>query len=388
MKKTRKLLAVTLALAMLMATGITATAAQTVTLPLGIPHDDRPGLVLGTLSFSNVTSYKVGYTENNAFPYRDAGRDSNNHPHGFLGSSPGVLANANIYTIHIAKSTSIVYKRPAGATYESEVTSLYLYSGGLTPGGRDPITEGIERGTGQHEDIGTYHYVMNDSYYQIDGPGVFVIALVIEGARSHVFLVFVDENAPVESGPAWLEGADDWAKPGLTEAYSRGLVIDAMIGNWKVNTNRLQAADAMVNMIESVTGKSLDQVAAEKGFDMNDRFSDTDSKAATFLKASGISTGVDGVRYDARGTFSRAQMVTMIGRMAENIFDMDLSGAPLGSVKFNDILNDAPWADQYVGWAAEVGITQGLGGDRFGSRADLQNQQTGVFMSRAFDVLK
>jgi len=171
-------------------------------------------------------------------------------------------------------------------------------------------------------------------------------------------------------------------------SFSEQFMADGMAGNWTRNTTRLQAADAMVKLIESVTGKTIDQIAAEKGFNMNDRFADTDSKAAAFLKASGISAGVDGVNYGVPLGFNRAQMVTMLGRMAEKIFDMDLSGYPLGSAQFQDILGAADWADGYIGWAAEVGITQGTQYTLFSPLNGLEKQQTGVFMNRAFGVLK
>jgi hypothetical protein len=228
--------------------------------------------------------------------------------------------------------------------------------------------------------------VVHGSYIQINEPGVYLVVPRHGSGENVAFLVIIETSDSDEVSDLRLAGANDWAIPELTEALARGLVTDAMIGNWTNDTSRLQAADAMVKMIESVTGKTIDQVAAERGFDMNDRFADTDSRAATFLKASGISSGVDGVNYGVALSFSRAQMVTMLGRMAENIFDMDLSGFPLGSDRFLD-LGNFPWADAYVGWAAEVGITQGTHPTKFGSSEFLQNQQLGVFMNRAYDVL-
>ena len=91
---------------------------------------------------------------------------------------------------------------------------------------------------------------------------------------------------------------------------------------------------------------------------------------------------MDGVRYDPNGTFTRAQMVTMLGRMAENILGIDFAGSPLGSEMFSDIPD---WASVYVGWAAQAGITNGIGGGLFDSDGTLQNQHTGVFAYRAYN---
>ena len=186
-------------------------------------------------------------------------------------------------------------------------------------------------------------------------------------------------DTPAPSGPT--AGAASWAIEGLEEALENGLVIDSMIGNWTRPTSRLLAADAVVRLIEVTTGDTIDAIAAENGYDMTDKFSDTDNKSVTFLKAAGISNGVDGTRYDPNGTFTRAQMVTMLGRMAENILGIDFSGSPLGT----DVFSDVPdWASVYVGWAAQAGITDGVGGGRFDSNGTLQNQHTGVFANRAY----
>ena len=145
--------------------------------------------------------------------------------------------------------------------------------------------------------------------------------------------------------------------------------------------DRLLAAQAIVWLIESVTGSTIGEIAEEYGFDMSVPFGDTDDKAATFLKAAGISEGVDDNRYDPTGTFTRAQMVTMLGRMAKTLFDVDMSDYPKGS----DLFTDVPaWADDYVGWAGAAGITQGVGGGRFDSTGTLTNQHTNIFAFRAF----
>ena len=181
-----------------------------------------------------------------------------------------------------------------------------------------------------------------------------------------------------------LDGAADWAVPELQQAFDAGLIIEAMHGNWTQPTSRLLAAEAIFNLIVVSTGKSVEQIIEEKGFDMADGFDDTDSKYATFLKIAGISAGVGNNRYDPDGTFTRAQMVTMLGRVATNIFGMDLSDYPLGT----DVFTDVPgWTgtNEAIGWAAELGITRDISDTLFDSDGILTNQQTGIFIFRAFD---
>ena len=73
----------------------------------------------------------------------------------------------------------------------------------------------------------------------------------------------------------------------------------------------------------------------------------------------------------------------MLGRAAEYIFGADTGGYALGSEIFVD---DIPgFADGYVGWAAEIGITS-VGEERlFDAAGQLEIRQTGVFANRAFE---
>ena len=195
------------------------------------------------------------------------------------------------------------------------------------------------------------------------------------------------EDSAAPSDP--LDGAHSSLVAELAQALDIGFIPDSMIGSWTEPTSRLLAAEMIVMLTEAITDKSIDDIADEKNFDMSDEFSDTGSKAATFLKAARISNGVDGVRYDPDGKFTRVMMVTMLGRLAEYVFDFDLSGYRLGTEVFSDLPAAVyGYANQYVGWAFDTGITLGSGGqDTFAPGDDLTNQATGAFTFRAYAVI-
>jgi len=191
-------------------------------------------------------------------------------------------------------------------------------------------------------------------------------------------------NTPLAAGP--LDGAANWALRDLEPALAAGLLLESMYGKWAQTTNRLLAAEAIVKLIEDISGSTIDEIAAEKGFDLTDTFADTSDKNATFLKAAEISNGMDGVNYGINENFTRIQMVVMLGRIAEKIFDMDLSEFETGSDAFNDLPN---WLvttgqDKYVNWAKAAGVTDGTGAGQFSPNRLLQNQETGIFAYRAF----
>ena len=192
--------------------------------------------------------------------------------------------------------------------------------------------------------------------------------------------------AAAESDP--LAGAADWAIPELEKAMENNLVRYDMIGNWAQPADRLLAAESIAFLVEDIMRTDTTFVADQMEFDRTDVFSDTDNERVNFLKQAGISDGVGGGRFSPEGIFTRAQMVTMLGRMAKNIFGIDMAGFPKGSTQFTDI---PAWADEYIGWAIAAGVTDGVGGGRFDSNGALQNQHVGVFAYRAFvyfDALK
>ena len=124
----------------------------------------------------------------------------------------------------------------------------------------------------------------------------------------------------------------------------------------------------------------MTQIAAECGWDLNtNHFSDTSSQAVTFLKYAGISNGIGDNKYDPSANYTRAQMVTMIGRAAEEVFGANAKGT-------NPFTDVPDWAAPYVGYAADNGITNGIGDGLFDSDGVLQNQHTAIFLLRTYKV--
>ena len=178
--------------------------------------------------------------------------------------------------------------------------------------------------------------------------------------------------------------ASDWATEELQAALAiSGLVPDSVAkSGWTNVTSRLAAAEAIVAVIEAATGKTMAQIATEHGWNLSQNgFSDTNNQAVTFLKYAEITTGVSNNRYDPNSNYTRAQIVTMIGRTAEAFFGAKAQGT-------NPFTDVPDWAAPYVGYAADNEITTGVGGGLFDSNGVLQNQHTAIFCYRALNVWK
>jgi len=187
---------------------------------------------------------------------------------------------------------------------------------------------------------------------------------------------------PAGPPPGPLDGVASWARPAIEKAFDVGLVPDSFIGNWPRSTNRVAAAEAMVLLIEGVLGKKMQVIAIERGWDLStNHFGDTRNQAITFLRYAGVTTGIGGNMYGLEGIYTRAQIVTMIGRAAETFLGVTAQGPN----PFTDVTG---FAADYVGYAAANKITEGVSATQFNPGGTLTNQETIVFLHRAFEAWK
>jgi hypothetical protein len=189
-----------------------------------------------------------------------------------------------------------------------------------------------------------------------------------------------ESSVPPTTPPAQNEPST-WAEREVNAALAAGLVPEAISNaGWQNATSRLAAAEAMVQLIERATGETMAQIADDRGWDLTrNHFEDTDDPAVTFLRYARVTQGVGGNRYNPAANYTRAEIVTMIGRAAETFFGVTAQGA-------NPFIDVPDWAAPYVGYAADNGITEGIGGGLFDSDGVLQNQHLALFFYRTFNI--
>jgi len=185
------------------------------------------------------------------------------------------------------------------------------------------------------------------------------------------------ETQPASIPPANVP--DLWAVYDVASALEKRLVPQSILtAGWKNPTTRLAAAEAMVMLLEVVIGKKMEVIAEENGWDLSaNQFSDTDSKAVTFLRYAGVVKG-DGVsKYDPNGVYTRAAIVTMVGQAAELILEKEISG--------ENTFSDVPeWAAKYVGYAQTTMDVKGDGAGSFDPDRPMSNQEAVVMGLKAY----
>lgn len=115
-------------------------------------------------------------------------------------------------------------------------------------------------------------------------------------------------------------------------------------------------ADGTLYAADAFAGRIIEISAAAPRFaDVND--ADWFAAAVNEAALRGLTNGVDATRFDPTGTTTRAMAVTMLSRVARSV---DGSIVINGDGTFDDVPEDAWYADA-VRWAVDAGITNGVG---------------------------
>ena len=90
------------------------------------------------------------------------------------------------------------------------------------------------------------------------------------------------------------DSASAWARDEIAAAINTGIVPDSVANSgWQNAASRHKAAASIVLLIEKTSGKTMSQLATQRGWDLNTNcFSDTNDQAVTFLKYANVTTGI------------------------------------------------------------------------------------------------
>ena len=111
--------------------------------------------------------------------------------------------------------------------------------------------------------------------------------------------------------------------------------------------------------------------------DTSARFTDISgspyAEAIEVLAEDGIVNGIGGGKYGTDQTLTRAEVVTVLGRMAD--------AEQKDTDRFSDVDNGT-WYSGYVGWAEENGIVEGVGGGLFDPWREITGYELDLMLSR------
>ena len=173
-----------------------------------------------------------------------------------------------------------------------------------------------------------------------------------------------------------------WASIEVNKAIAAGLVPQELQTNYQSDVTRGEVAQIFINLIENVSGQTIDAFMVANGVTSNNAaFIDTDDYAVLAANALGIIQGVGGNRFDPDGILTRAQITVIINRVARAM-GIETDGY---THTFTDI-KDA-WVDAELGWPVHTEIIQGIGENKFYPEGNLSVEMAIVITYRALAPL-
>ena len=172
-----------------------------------------------------------------------------------------------------------------------------------------------------------------------------------------------------------LNSASSWARENIIEAYTAGLIPDALQSAYGRATTRAGYCALAVALYETVTGREITQRIT---------FDDTSDVNVEKMAALEVVYGVGDNRFAPNDTLTREQAATMISRLANAI------GKPLAgqASAFSDNDSISPYAIEAVGQMQATGIMGGVGANMFAPKSDYTREQSITTMLRLYSHLK
>ena len=204
------------------------------------------------------------------------------------------------------------------------------------------------------------------------------VAINETGSESYQYIVTVPYqiNIPVQ-------GLSAWAEAEVSAAISSGLVPENLQQNYPYPVSRGNVAQMFVNLLEKSSGKTIEQIMAEKGVAIDTAaFVDTTDRAVLACNALGIINGIGNNQFSPDGTFTRSQIAAIINRAAR-VMGVETEGYTHG---FTDVKGH--WVDSELGWPVHAGIINGVGDNRFDPDGKLTTEQAIAIAYRALQILK
>lgn len=189
------------------------------------------------------------------------------------------------------------------------------------------------------------------------------------------------EGRPIAAG---------WAQDTLDNAYDAGLFpsqFNPFRENCFRSITRAEFADAAVNLYCALRGIELWEIDPGSDHPFTDVVYGVDAYSSTVAYAYnlGIVNGTGATTFSPDATLTREQAAVMLARVYSKVY----GGIPtVTATGFGDDGAVSSWAKSGVAFMADKGIVNGVGGNRFAPRNTLSVQEAVVMAQRMLENLK
>ena len=181
--------------------------------------------------------------------------------------------------------------------------------------------------------------------------------------------------------PAPVDAPSSWAEAEVKAAIKKGLVPEDAQKNYQKPISRLETTKFVVTLLEQSSGKTIDEIMAEKGVSPDpSAFTDTTDPTVLAVNALDIIRGVGDNKFSPEGTLTRAQIAAIINRVA-NVLNVNTADY---THEFTDV--SGHWVDSELGWPSSTGIIKGVSKTKFAPDNNLTKEQAIVLTYRTLKV--
>lgn len=171
----------------------------------------------------------------------------------------------------------------------------------------------------------------------------------------------------------------EWAEPFLQKSLEKEIFPDVFVlADMRDDVTRGAFASVAVMFYEALSGETA-VYNTEKG----NPFTDVENTDLDVLLAYqlGIVNGMSETKFDPNGTLTRAQAVTMLGRVVELVHTGEVAGGTGLELEeteiaaFHDQSEIGDWAAHYVAWFVSHGVVNGMPDGRFAPNENMTCEQ-------------
>lgn len=168
-----------------------------------------------------------------------------------------------------------------------------------------------------------------------------------------------------------------WAKAEIEKAIEISLPPESIQGKYRSYITREEFSEVAVNLYEAISGKK----AALQG---ENPFTDTENTKVIIANSLGIVKGIGDRKFAPDDNITRQEISVMLYRTLQAAKpEYDYSGKY--EYKFADYNMISTWAREAVGYLYGVGVTNGVGDNRFNPRGNTSREEAIVLAKRLYD---
>ncbi|BBH23949.1 hypothetical protein Back11_52940 [Paenibacillus baekrokdamisoli] len=178
------------------------------------------------------------------------------------------------------------------------------------------------------------------------------------------------------------EKVSEWAMEAYTKAKGNGIIGNYLDRNYQKPINRLDFAQAAVDLCENILGKPLEG--------MDSPFKDIDDISVGKAVKNGLIQGTSTAAFSPWETLTRQEAASLLIRLNDRLNQLlHKDGFPTASTnsiaKFADDSQITGWARDNVYKAVQLGLLGGVGQGNFNPRGHLTHEQTYIILENVFE---